>query len=76
MGGKRWIVKLSAPTSVTMASVTFAFMPWISETTAMIDVTATMLPRTVRNERSLFAQIDWSAIAADRIAISSGGSRF
>ena len=40
-------------------------MPWMSDTTAMIDVTATMLPSTVRNDRSLFAQIAWSAIAAD-----------
>src|SRR5262245_46615446 len=28
----------------------------------MMDVTATMLPMTVRNERSLFDQIAWSAI--------------
>ena len=32
-------------------------MPWISDTTAMIDVTATMLPSTVMNERSLPAQM-------------------
>ena len=32
-------------------------MPWMSDTTAMIEMTATMLPSTVRNERSLFAQI-------------------
>jgi hypothetical protein len=30
----------------------------------MIDVTATMFPRTVRNDRSLFAQIAPSAIIA------------
>ena len=40
-------------------------MPWMSDTTAMIEVTATMLPSTVRNERSLFAQIACSAIVAD-----------
>src|SRR5881392_1469032 len=51
------MVKLSAPTPETMALVTYPFMPWISDTTAMIDVTATMFPRTVRNDRRLFAQM-------------------
>src|SRR5581483_3241318 len=37
----------------------------MSDTTAMIDVTATMLPRTVMNDRSLALQIASSAIAAD-----------
>ena len=60
--GMRWIVKLSAPTSVTIAFVTYAFIPWMSETTAMIDVTATMFPRTVRNDRSLFVQMAFSAM--------------
>ena len=36
-------------------------MPWISDTTAMIDVTATMLPSTIMIERILFAQMDESA---------------
>src|SRR5436190_12978422 len=36
-------------------------MPWMSETTAMMDVTATMFPSTVRNDRSLFAQMALSA---------------
>ena len=36
-------------------------MPWISDTTAMIEVTATMLPSTIMNERSLFAQMEQSA---------------
>ena len=36
-------------------------MPWISDTTAMIEVTATMLPSTIMNDRSLLAQIDESA---------------
>ena len=31
----------------------------------MIEVTATILPRTVMNERSLLAQIAWSAMVAD-----------
>jgi hypothetical protein len=39
-------------------------MPWTSDTTAMIDVTATMFPRTVRNDRSLFDQIAPSAMTA------------
>ena len=33
----------------------------MSETTAMIDVTATMFPSTVRNDRSLFDQMAASA---------------
>src|SRR4051812_17805659 len=37
----------------------------MSDTTAMIEVTATMLPSTVMNERSLADQIALSAIAAD-----------
>src|SRR6188768_2797927 len=36
-------------------------MPRISDTTAMIDVTATMLPSTVMNDRSLPAQMAASA---------------
>ena len=55
----------SAPTSLTMAFDTIAFMPWISETTVTIDVTATMLPSTVMNDRSLLAQMACSAIAMD-----------
>ena len=62
--GIRWMVKLSAPTPERMAVVTYPFIPWTSDTTAMIDVTATMLPSTVRNDRSLFDQIAPSAITA------------
>ena len=62
--GIRWIVKLSAPTSETIALVTYSFIPWTSDTTAMIDVTATMFPSTVRNDRSLFDQIAPSAMPA------------
>ena len=42
--------------------MTLAFRPWTSDTTAMIDVTATMLPSTVSSERSLFAQMACSAM--------------
>jgi hypothetical protein len=59
------MVNASAPTSVTMAFDTIAFMPWISDTTVTIDVTATMLPSTVMNDRSLLVQMDRSAIAID-----------
>ena len=37
-------------------------MPCSSDTTAMIDVTATMLPSTIMNERILFTQMDESAM--------------
>src|SRR5215471_482316 len=40
-------------------------MPWTSDTTAMMEVTATMFPSTVRNDRSLYSQIARSAMAAD-----------
>jgi hypothetical protein len=58
IGGRRWTVNESAPISLTMASATMPFMPWINVTTVTIDVTATMLPSTVMNDRSLFAQMD------------------
>jgi len=40
-------------------------MPWTSDTTAMIEVTATMFPSTVRNDRSLYSQIARSAMPTD-----------
>ena len=49
------------PMSLMMASETYEFMPWINDTTAMIDVTATMLPSTIISERILLAQIELSA---------------
>ena len=55
--GMRWIWNASAPISDTIAFDTAPFNPWISDTTAMIDVTATMLPSTVSSDRSLFDQI-------------------
>jgi len=50
------------PISVAMALPTYVFMPWMSDTTAMIDITATMLPSTIMKERSLFVQIASSAM--------------
>src|SRR5215510_16295415 len=55
----------SAPAWLRIACLTEALSPWISDTTAMIDVTATMLPSTVMNDRSLADQIASRAIAAD-----------
>ena len=55
----------SAPAWLRIASLTDAFRPWMSDTTAMIDVTATMLPSTVMNDRSLAAQMASSAMPAD-----------
>ena len=54
----------SAPIEDWMASLTLAFSPWTRDTTAIIDVTATMLPSTVSSDRSLFAQIACSAMVA------------
>ena len=57
-------LKASAPTCDWIASFTVALRPWTSDTTVMIDVTATTLPSTVRKDRSLFVQIACSAIVA------------
>ena len=62
--GNCWTLNESAPAWLRMASWTAALSPWISDTTAMIDVTATMLPSTVMNDRSLAAQIAASAMPA------------
>ena len=40
-------------------------MPWMSDTTVMIDDTATMLPSSVSNDRSLLAQMELSASLID-----------
>ena len=61
----RRMVNESAPRSETMASDTAPFTPWMRATTAMIDDTATMLPSSVRSERSLLDQIESSASFTD-----------
>ena len=63
--GYRWMLKDSAPASSRIACLTEALSPWMSDTTAMMDVTATMLPSTVMNDRSLADQMAASAIFAD-----------
>src|SRR3954468_799986 len=65
VNGTRSIVNASAPTWLTIAFDTIAFMPWMSETTVTIDITATMLPSTVISDRSLLLQIDCSASQID-----------
>src|ERR1041385_5888960 len=62
------MVNASEPTCVTIAFETIAFIPWISETTVMMEVTATMLPSTVISVRSLLPQI---VCSASRTASSS-----
>ena len=42
-------------------SCTYAFIPWMIATTATRNVTETMMPSSVKNERSLFARICVSA---------------
>src|SRR4051794_12974735 len=59
------MLKDSAPASSRIACLTDALSPWMSDTTAMMDVTATMLPSTVMNDRSLADQMAASAIFAD-----------
>src|SRR6478735_6890436 len=47
-------------------------MPCSSDTTAMIDVTATMFPSTIMSERILFTQMDERAMPmASRIGVIS-----
>src|SRR3954453_21864698 len=55
-----------------MVLLTDALRPWMSDTTAMIDVTATMLPSTVMNDRSLADQIASRAIRADSAKLRIG----
>src|SRR4051794_25049891 len=70
--GNCWMLNESAPAWLRIACFTDAFRPWISDTTAMIDVTATMLPSTVMNDRSLADQIASSAISADSAKLRIG----
>src|ERR1043165_3277613 len=71
--GNCWMLNESAPLWLRSACLTDALSPWISDTTAMIDVTATMLPSTVINDRSLAAQIAASAILADSNSLCMTG---
>src|SRR4051794_18998370 len=73
--GNCWMLNESAPAWLRIACLTDAFRPWMSDTTAMIDVTATMLPSTVMNERSFADQMASSAMSADsqRLRITAGG---
>ena len=64
--GYCWMLNESAPAWLRIACFTEAFSPWMSDTTAMIDVTATMLPSTVMNDRSL----------ADQMALERDARRF
>src|SRR4029078_9147929 len=70
--GNCWMLNESAPAWLRIACFTDAFSPCMSDTTAMIDVTATMLPRTVMNDRSLADQIASSAISADSAKFHMG----
>src|SRR6266850_1076546 len=63
--GNCWMLNESAPAWLRIASLTEAFRPWMSDTTAIIEVTATMLPSTVINDRSFADQMASSAISAD-----------
>src|SRR5205823_14557363 len=51
-----------------MRSRTYAFMPWITATTATRNPTDTMIPSSVKKERSLWLHAVWSAwrIASER----------
>src|SRR3954467_10678577 len=70
--GNCWMLNESAPAWLRIACFTEALRPWISDTTAIIDVTATMLPSTVMNDRSLADQIASSAISADSAKLRIG----
>src|SRR6059058_5796931 len=63
--GNCWMLNESAPAWFRIAPFTDALRPWMSDTTAMIEVTATMFPSTVISERSFADQMASSAIFAD-----------
>src|SRR5690349_17214492 len=63
--GNCWMLNESAPAWFRIACFTDALSPWISDTTAIIEVTATMLPRTVMNDRSFADQMASSAMSED-----------
>src|SRR4026208_2505007 len=66
----------SEPAWLRIADLTDAFNPWMSDTTAMIDVTATILPSTVISERSLADQMALSAMAAASRYLFIAGRRW
>src|SRR5262245_39557304 len=60
-----------------MLSFTYAFIPWITATTATRNATLTMTPSSVKNERSLLARIWMIAVARtspNRIRRVRGGA--
>jgi hypothetical protein len=77
VNGARMTVNVSTLRNDTTASFTLALIPCTSETTAMIEATATMLPSTVMNDRSLLAQIAFKAIeiASTNWVMASSGRR-
>src|SRR5882672_1043066 len=67
--GSRRIWNAFRPTiAPARRSRTYAFMPWITATTATRNPTDTMIPSSVKNERSLWLHAVWSAwrIASER----------
>ena len=48
-----------------MFSFTYAFIPWMIATTATRNATLTMMPSSVKNDRSLFARICVNAVQED-----------
>jgi hypothetical protein len=61
MGARRTWKAFVPTTAPAMFSFTYAFMPWITATTATRNATDTMMPRSVKNERSLLARISPNA---------------
>src|SRR5213595_1038208 len=61
-----------------MRSRTYAFIPWMTATTATRKPTDTMIPSSVKNERSLWLHAVWSAwrMASERgMALKPNGKR-
>src|SRR6266849_4889961 len=61
-----------------MRSRTYAFMPWITATTATRNPTDTMIPSSVKNERSLWLHAVWRAwrMASERgMGLQNSGMR-
>src|SRR6266705_1443442 len=71
--GSRRIWNALTPTiAPAMRSRTYAFIPWITATTATRNPTDTMIPSSVKNERSLWLHAVWSAWRMASVSCMAG----
>src|SRR6266581_8344742 len=70
MGSRRIWNALTPTIAPASRSRTYAFMPWMTATTATRNATETMMPSSVKNERSLWLQI----VSTARTTASKSGT--